>query len=290
MGKSGAFIKGGLMRAGYVPLAWLALSAGIAYGQAAAQGQPAAPKAAPENPLEHLANSYCEKCHNTTDWSGNLAMDSMDLTRVGDDPETWEKAVNKLRGRLMPPAGQKQPTQAEVDATLDFLKTSLDASAKDRGVGHVPLERLSRTEFAASIKGLLGVEVDPKQVLPTENEVDGLSNIAGALSISPTFMQQYLSAVRHVAQRAVGEPLPKMATVFYGGGGGGGGQAGLGSPKQYVHKDGYPLGTRGGVSFTHVFPADGEYHFNFMDGDSIDAGLYPNGMETEATVIFLVDD
>jgi len=289
------------MRAGYVPVAWLALAAGIAHGQAAAQGPGAAPaspeahiqpapQAAPENPLEHLANSYCEKCHNTTDWSGNLAMDSMDLTRVGDEPETWEKAVNKLRGRLMPPAGQKQPTQAEVDATLDFLKTSLDASAKDRGVGHVPLERLSRTEFAASVKGLLGVDVDPKQVLPTEIEVDGFSNIAGALSISPTFMEQYLSAVRHVAQRAVGEPLPKMASVFHGGGGGGGGQAGPGSPTQRVHRDGFPLGTRGGVSFTHDFPADGEYHFNFMDGDSIDAGLYPNGMETEATVIFLVDD
>jgi hypothetical protein len=80
-----------------------------------------------------------------------------------------------------------------------------------------------------------------------------------------------------------------MESVFYGGGGGGGGQAGPGSPTQYVHKDGYPLGTRGGVSFTHVFPADGEYHFNFMDGDSIDAGLYPRGMETSATVVFLLD-
>ena len=56
-----------------------------------------------------------------------------------------------------------------------------------------------------------------------------------------------------------------------------------------MHKDGYPLGTRGGVSFTHVFPADGEYRFNFMDGDSVDAGLYPRGMETAATLVILVD-
>jgi hypothetical protein len=32
--------------------------------------------------------------------------------------------------------------------------------------------------------------------------------------MSPTFMEQYLSAPRKVAQRAVGEPLPKMETVF----------------------------------------------------------------------------
>jgi hypothetical protein len=58
---------------------------------------------------------------------------------------------------------------------------------------------------------------------------------------------------------------------------------------QYVHKDGYPLGTRGGVSFTYVFPVDGEYRFNFKDGDSFDAGLYPRGMETTATLVVLVD-
>ena len=130
------------------------------------------------------------------------------------------------------------------------------------------------------------MEVDPKQILPTEIEVDGFSNVAGALDVSPTFMEQYLSAARHVAQLAVGQPVPKMESVFYGGGGGGGGQAGPGSPTQRIHQDGFPSGTRGGVSFTHVFPADGEYHFNFIDGDSIDAGLYPRGMETEATVVY----
>ena len=276
-----------------LPLAWLALAAGAVHAQDATQA-PAAPPAAKapaaDKPLEKLVDDYCSNCHNTTDWAGNVAMDSMDLAHPGGDAEIWEKAIAKLTGRLMPPAGQKQPAQADVDATLKYLKTSLDASAQDRGVGHVPLQRLSRTEFAASVKGLLGVDVDPKQILPTEIEVDGFSNVAGALNVSPTFMEQYLSAARHVAQLAVGQPVPKMESVFYGGGGGGGGQAGPGSPTQRVHRDGFPLGTRGGVTFTHVFPADGEYHFNFIDGDSIDAGLYPNGMETEATVIYLVDD
>ena len=275
MGKCRTGFRIALLLAGAcMPLAW---------GQDAAHPDPT-------KPFHDLINTNCSKCHNSTDWAGGLAFDTMDLSQAGEDPQIWEKAITKLTGRLMPPAGEKQPSQADVDAFLGFLKTSLDSSPKDRGVGHVPLERLSRTEFAASVKGLLGVDVDPKQILPTEIEVDGFSNVAGALSVSPTFMEQYLSAARRVAQRAVGQPVPKMESVFYGGGGGGGGQAGPGSPTQLSHKDGYPLGTRGGVRFTHVFPADGEYHFNFMDGDSIDAGLYPRGMETEATVVFLVDD
>ena len=283
MRRSGAWFKYALVLAGTsVPWAWLALSPEAAHGQAAAN--PAATQ-----PFDDLINNNCLNCHNTTDWAGGLALDTVDLSDPDQDPETWEKAINKLRGRLMPPAGEKQPGQADVDAFVAYLESSVDAAAKNRRVGHVPIQRLNRTEFAASVKGLIGVEIDPKQVLPTEIEVEGFHNIAGALGISPTFMEQYLSAVRRVAQRAVGEPVPKMASVFSGGGGGGGGQAGPGSISQYTHQDGFPLGTRGGVSFTHVFPADGEYRFNFLDGDSIDAGLYPRGMETAATLIILVD-
>jgi hypothetical protein len=296
MRKSGALSKYALMLAGAcVPVTFLSLPAEVAHGQEAVTQSADQATTGPAAPLHNLASNFCEKCHNTTDWAGSLAMDSMDLGHTDQDPEVWEKAINKLRGRLMPPAGTKQPDQAEIDAVIHYLETSLDAAAKEKvvakaePVGHVPIQRLNRTEFAASVRDLVGVQVDPKQVLPTEIEVEGFSNISGALGISPSFMEQYLSAARHIAQRAVGEPIPKISTVFYGGGGGGGGQAGPGSPTQLSHKDGYPLGTRGGVSFTHVFPADGEYRFNFLDADSFDAGLYPRGMETTATLVVLVD-
>src|SRR5262245_32616596 len=289
MPKSGASLKYVLMLAGAcLPLASLTLSPEVAQGQEAAHAGAATTSAA--QPFETLIQNNCVKCHNTTDWAGSLALETLDLSHAGDDAEVWEKAIGKLRGRLMPPAGEKQPAQPDVDAFIGYLETSVDAAATDKRVGHVPIQRLNRNEFAASVKQLVGVDVDPKQVLPTEIEVEGFNNIAGALAVSPSFMEQYLAAARKVAQRAVGEPIPKMATVFSGGGGGGGGQAGFGSVTQYVHKDGYPLGTRGGVRFTHVFPADGEYRFNFLEGDSIDAGLYPRGMETTATMVILVDD
>jgi hypothetical protein len=234
-----------------------------------------------------LVQNYCMDCHNSEDWAGSLALDQLELDRPHADPEVWEKAISKLRGRLMPPAGAPQPGQQEVDAVVDHLEASIDAATVQR-VGHVPIQRLNGTEFAASVKGLIGVELNPEQVLPTEIEVEGFDNIAGALGVSPSFLEQYLSAARLAARQAVGEPLPKLATVFYRGGGGGGGQAGPGVG-QNSHRDGLPLGTRGGMSFTHVFPADGEYRFSFIDGDSIDAGLYPRGMETAATMVFLVD-
>lgn len=235
-----------------------------------------------------LIQRYCMDCHNTDDWAGSLAMDLLDLGRPDAEPEVWELAIDKLRGRLMPPAGAPQPAQVDVDTVIDYLEASIDASAHQQHVGHVPIQRLNRTEFAASVRDLIGVNLEPAQILPTEIEVEGFDNIAGALGMSPSFLEQYLSAARLAARLAVGEPIPKMATVFYRGGGGGGGQAGP-AVGQNAHHDGFPLGTRGGMSFTHVFPADGEYRFSFIEGDSIDAGLYPRGMETSATMVFLVD-
>ncbi len=264
-----------------VPVVWLALSAEVAAGV-----ETVTPAAGKE--YAGLIDKYCLKCHNTQDWAGSLALDTLDATHAGQNPDVWEKAIGKLRGRLMPPAGATQPGQADVDAFVGYLETSVDASQQVHRVGHVPIQRLNRTEFAASVKGLVGVDINAKQVLPTEIEVEGFNNIAGALGISPSFMEQYLSAARRVARRAIGEPVPKLASVFYAGGGGGGGQRGPGAG-QTTHRDGYPLGTRGGMRFTHVFPADGEYRFNFLDADNVDAGLYPRGMETAATLVILVD-
>jgi mono/diheme cytochrome c family protein len=227
-----------------------------------------------------LLDSHCAQCHNVSDWAGGLAFELLDTHRVGDDPETWEKAVRKLRARLMPPAGEKQPAQADVDALVNYLETSLDSAANNR-IGHVPIQRLNRYEFAASVKGLLGVEIDARQVLPRDIEVEGFSNVAGALSTSPSFVEQYLSAARRVAKLAVGEPVPKVVRVFYRDDGN--------QEAQREYRNGFPLGTRGGVRFNRVFPADGEYRFSFVEGDSINAGLYPNGMETSATLVLVID-
>ena len=63
-------------------------------------------EAAVVTPADHwlFFSQYCEKCHNTTDWAGSLAMDSLDLTHTDQDPEIWEKAITKLRGRILLPS------------------------------------------------------------------------------------------------------------------------------------------------------------------------------------------
>jgi len=223
-----------------------------------------------------LIERYCFDCHNSDDRAGDVTFEGMGAAAVPDEAEIFEAAVRKLRGRLMPPPGNPQPDQNEVDGLVSWLEESIDAGGQAPRAAHVPVQRLNRTEYAKTVEDLLGVAIDAEEYLPTEIEVDGFSNIAAALSVSPAFLEQYISVARTVARLAVGEAQPKLASAYFPPPGG----------DQDGYVDGMPLGTRGGTRFEHSFPADGEYRINITD---LDVGLYPRSLETRHTLVVLVD-
>ena len=230
------------------------------------------------NPEQQWAvvQSYCVNCHNTVVRAGDIMFDRLTAESVPENAEIFETAVRKLRGRLMPPPGNRQPAQQEIDALVSWLESSIDESSEAPVAGHVPVQRLNRTEYANAVKDLLAVEIDPEEYLPAEIEVEGFSNIASTLTVSPAFLEQYVSVARAVSRMAVGEPVPKVASASF--------PPLSGDQEGYV--DGMPLGTRGGTRFEYTFPADGEYRITITD---LDIGLYPVGVENETTVVVLID-
>jgi hypothetical protein len=220
---------------------------------------------------------YCFGCHNEGVRAGNLFLDQLGAGSVPEHPEIFEKVVRKLRGRQMPPPGMLQPSQQEVDALVAWLESTLDESSKAHLAGRVPVQRLNRTEYANAVKDLLAVEIDPKQYLPADIAVEGFSNIAAALTVSPAFLEQYVNVARVVSRMAIGKPLPEVVKASFP-------PPATGDQDGYV--DGMPLGTRGGTRFEYTFPADGEYRVTISD---LDFGLYPRGVENETTVVVLID-
>lgn len=203
----------------------------------------------------HMLQTYCEKCHNSEDWSGGIAFDAMNPASAGDDARIWEEALVKLRGGLMPPPGKPQPPAAEREKFARVTEEFLDQyGALHPDPGHMVLHRLNRNEYANAIQDLLGVTVDPTALLPRDDKSGNFDNIAEVLKVSPTFLDQYFSAARQVTVMAIGSPHARTQDNFFNG-----------PPEpqeyQYMHVDGLPLGTRGGMLFSHDFPADGEYRF-----------------------------
>ncbi len=217
--------------------------------------------------------TYCFTCHSTRAKIGGLALDNLDLNAAANDARTWEKALHKLRGHLMPPPGNPQPPQKDVESFVAWMENTLDSHPKGPTAGYVPIQRLNRTEYAASVKALVGVEVNPKDVLPQDIQVQGFDNIADALSVSPAFLDQYITAARHVAKQAIGDP-GHVANVKYS------------IARNQNSDDPFPLGTRGGVRFKHNFPADGEYRINL---DDLSVGLYTSTVENESTLVIMID-
>src|SRR5260370_21233644 len=230
----------------------------------------------PESQWSTIQN-YCFGCHNPGVKAGNLFLSELNEDSVPADPEIFEKAIRKLRGRQMPPPGNLQPSQKEVDELIGWLESTLDESSKAHLAGRVPVQRLNRTEYANAVKDLLAVEIDPNQYLPADIAVEGFSNIAAALTVSPAFREQYVNIAREVSRMAVGKPLPEVVKASFP-------PPATGDQDGYV--DGMPLGTRGGTRFEYTFPADGEYRVTIRD---LDFGLYPRGVENETTVAVLID-
>ena len=221
-------------------------------------------------------DTYCVGCHNSRAKAGGVALDALSLDAVHQNADVWEAALRKLRGRQMPPPGSRQPDQREIDTFVTWMEAKLDGATGGPVAGHVPMQRLTRTEFGTAVNDLLGIELDAAQLLPAEIEVHGFNNIAAALSVSPAFLDQYVAAARLAARLAVGEPS-KVTSATYA-------QPEIGD--QPLHVDGLPLGTRGGMKFRHNFPADGEYRFTIPD---IGVDLYTRAVETRHTLIILVD-
>ena len=225
-----------------------------------------------------LVETYCVECHNAAEAAGGLVLEGLGPHSVALEPEVFEAAINKLRGRLMPPPGGPQPDQPRVDSFVAWLERTIDRSAELPRAGHVPIQRLNRTEYSAAVRDLVGVEIDAAEFLPAEIEVDGFDNIAAALSVSPAFLEQYIGVARHVAHAAVGESQAKVTSVSF--------PPPPPEETQDDYVDGMPFGTRGGMRFTHNFLADGEYRITLTD---LDVGLYPRSLESEHTVLILVD-
>ena len=200
-----------------------------------------------------LIDQYCVTCHNQRTKTAGLALDTLDLTKLSEHADIWEKAIVKLRGNLMPPPNARQPQPAATQSLISWLETSLDqAAASNPNPGSISLHRLNRAEYAASIKEIFDIDVDGAALLPTDDISDGFDNIASVLKVSPSFLDQYVSAARAVTIQAMGTPMTEEAQRVTL-------RGGSNDRDPYV-PGGIPLGLTGTV-VEHDFPADGEYEF-----------------------------
>ena len=206
------------------------------------------------SPQTELVAQYCATCHSERGKAGQLSLAGWTPQRATGMRDTTEKMIKKLRAGMMPPPGARRPD----DKTLAGFAASLEArmdqlAAANPDPGWRPFPRLNRAEYAREVKQLLDLEVDVTAFLPADTISNGFDNVADVQTFSATLMEGYLRAASRIATLAVGDPESSAS------------QATFKLPKtasQLERADGAPLGTRGGISVEHTFPADGDYVFS----------------------------
>ncbi len=165
----------------------------------------------------------------------------------------------------MPPPGAPRPSAADVNMLATYLETSLDkAGEANPNPGSVRIHRLNRAEYANAARDLFGIEIDATALLPSDDISDGFDNIANALKVSPSFLDQYILAARAVVKKAMGTPFTEAESKVT-----------LRGAEPSVP---LPPGARGGITARYLFPYEADYELRAsgnaavftVDGKNVD--------------------
>lgn len=144
-----------------------------------------------------LLAKYCFDCHGDGAESERLRLDQLGES-FGDpiQAQHWAKVLEQLRTGAMPPKDSDQPSEAERHTIEQWIDTRLVDAARERHrtQGRVVLRRLNRVEYENTLRDLLGVDVDVKELLPDDPLSGGFDNNGEALSTSAVLMDRYLEA------------------------------------------------------------------------------------------------
>jgi hypothetical protein len=228
-------------------------------------------------------DKYCATCHNDRLKTGNLSLQSADTDAIAAHGELWEKVVAKVRGGAMPPPGSPRPDPAALSTFAGTIEKALDDFAvRQPNPGRPIIHRLNRAEYANAVRDLFGLMIDARSLLPADDSGYGFDNIGDVLSVSSGLMERYLSAARTVARQVVGdaqEIRPAVQTYR---------TAKNVRQEERVSED-VPFGTRGGLSFHHFAPVDGDYKFKIRVLRTVGDQDYIRGLHRLSTVDVRLD-
>ena len=175
---------------------------------------PCPAQAVPAAPLNSFLDNYCVRCHGPEEQKGEFRIDQGPTKMTDPGFAThWAKVLERLTSGEMPPEDEQQPTGEDRGAKMQLLSDWIkEADAARHAVTErVSLRRLTRQEYANTMRDLLGVTYVPTDPgnLPEDPSWHGFDRIGPALSLSPSHMERYLTA----AEAALDQVLPSDAAA-----------------------------------------------------------------------------
>ena len=166
---------------------------------------------------------HCTACHGEQKQKGDLRVDTLVIDY--DSPKLmghWEEIMNRINSGDMPPKKEPRPTPADIARVAERIagqlreaETVRQSSARER----VAFRKLSREEYANTIRDLLGVNFEAKgpSGLPEDPDWKGFERIGSVLTLSPAHVEKHLAAAEAVLTEALSlRPEPKREVLRWG--------------------------------------------------------------------------
>jgi len=185
--------------------------------RAAAEVAPAEAKLYAEQ-VRPFLTKYCVECHQGQKPKGKFGVDKLAISFAERSTrDHWQAVGAQLRSGEMPPAKkQPRPETKESRLVLDWIDRSIAAAenAQRAAQGRVVLRRLNRNEYQNTIRDLLGVDIDLRDMLPADSSANGFDNVGEALHVSSFLMEKYLEAADTALNVAISNrPQPPPSTT-----------------------------------------------------------------------------
>lgn len=157
--------------------------------------------------VQPLLVRYCVSCHGPKKQNADIRLDRLDPNMAsGSDGETWHDVLNELNQGDMPPekATQLSPAQRKVLVAWMTAELKRATAARRSTGGRVVMRRLTRYEYANTMRDLLGLSDDFTAALPPESaSPDGFRNNGLVLAMSPLQIEHYLETARKAVEKAI---------------------------------------------------------------------------------------
>ncbi len=152
---------------------------------------------------------YCYSCHGEKKKGDlDLRIYADELSAKRDAPE-FEKILDKIEAREMPPENKPQPSAAERALIARWIESAvLNCDCEHPDPGRVTLRRLNRAEYNRTIRDLVGVDFQPADDFPADDVGYGFDNIGDVLSLSPMLMEKYMAAAGKIMDLAIDTTPP----------------------------------------------------------------------------------
>ena len=158
--------------------------------------------------IKPIIKSKCLGCHGPKRQQGDFRIDELDPDIVnGTNDERWHEILNLVILEDMPPPDEADEflEDEEFEKFEKWVRQELDKrKKKEVGKAKPVLRRLTRDEYANTLKDLLGVDIDLRHLLPPEAlSKDGFTNNGKTLVISPLHIEYFLKIASTMLDKAI---------------------------------------------------------------------------------------